>query len=178
LLLFSICRLILRPQRADACRSRIRKIRDDLFDFMWMNGHDFSNPAYHEARKMLNGMLRLTCVIGPIEFIALLIRCHNEPTQPGSINRLVEGDLKQRLEEATNQATREFLRYLYAEGIIGHCLRLLWVGFIALRLCHKTTQWLMARADLLKGMAIEYGQENLSPRQVALLACSAHTTRY
>src|SRR5437762_12932113 len=44
--------------RRDNFRSDIRRIREDLFDFMLENGFSFEVKAYRDTRQFLNGMLR------------------------------------------------------------------------------------------------------------------------
>lgn len=60
----------LRRQSRDTFRCDIRRLRDELFDFVLIHGGDFSDPEYVDARESLNGMLRLS---EKISFFRMLI---------------------------------------------------------------------------------------------------------
>src|SRR5262245_32745843 len=56
---------LLAQLRCDKYRTDIRRIRDELFDYMWKEGHDFSTPAYRSTRESLNGLLRICNLLSP-----------------------------------------------------------------------------------------------------------------
>ena len=159
------------PQRAESCRSEIGRVRDDLFDFMWKGGHDFSDPAYQETRQMMNGLLRLTSVVGPFYFFAMIARCSSDQTRRPAIDALPDDDFARFMRTASARSIKIFLRFLYLEGCLGMCIKCICVVFHAVRLMQKCTEYVTSRADLLREMASEFGAENLAPRQVMLLKC-------
>lgn len=159
-----ICR-----QRAENCRTDIRFIRDDLFDFMWQNGYDFRSPAYQQTRTMLNGLLRLTNIMGSIQIIVLLIRCHGEKAPDSAVNSIHDVALKEKLKSATELAMRRFVEFLYLEGATGLIVRGIAFTFKAFYSLQRTTKWVKRQTALLREMADEFGQENLSPSNLALI---------
>src|SRR6266404_748144 len=59
--------------RRDNFRTRIRRIRDGLVDYMWKNGCDFNAPAYRQTRQMFNGIIRLSNSLTPIAYLVSII---------------------------------------------------------------------------------------------------------
>lgn len=57
--------------RNDAFRASIRRVRDELFDFMWQNGYDYDTPAYRMTRRMLNGAIRYSDRISIASFVVV-----------------------------------------------------------------------------------------------------------
>jgi hypothetical protein len=49
----------------DNFRADIRRLRDELFDFMWENGFSFETAAYRDTRQFLNGLLRASNFMSP-----------------------------------------------------------------------------------------------------------------
>src|SRR5215467_2523928 len=90
--------------RRDNFRSQIRRIREDLFDFMWKNGHDFGNPAYRATRQMLNGLIRSSNYLSIITFLHATASVFNGQKRPPvpmavAIENLPEGPLKAKINE-------------------------------------------------------------------------------
>jgi len=110
--------------RRDNFRSKIRRIRDDLFDFMYKNGYDFKNPAYQATRQMLNGLIRTSNYLSVFTFMhALIIVVSGKRRNPLSaihaIEKLPPGDLKEKMNQATQQAMKEMLRFIFTQKISG-----------------------------------------------------------
>jgi hypothetical protein len=55
--------------RREQFRCQVRRIRDDLFDFMWEKGLDFKEPAYLKARETMNTILALSNQLSPTVLI-------------------------------------------------------------------------------------------------------------
>lgn len=111
----------------DNYRADIRRLRDDLFDFMWMNGYSFQTPAYLEVRQMLNGMLRWANVINLVNFtVSVWFVARNRPLDDSSANRLLDGcdpRLRGKIESTLGEAVKRTLRYVLLEGTTGVCVR-------------------------------------------------------
>lgn len=110
--------------RRDNFRSRIRRIRDDLFDFMWKNGHDFGNPGYQATRQMLNGLIRSSNYLSVATFIqamALVVSGKRKSSSSviTTIEKLPAGPLKEKVNQATQQAMKEMLRFIFFQSISG-----------------------------------------------------------
>src|SRR5438034_11408435 len=98
--------------RRDSFRCRVRKLRDDLFDFMWQNGHSFETPAYQEVRQSLNGMLRISNRLGPVAFLlGLVIWWNEDDSGMGKVEKLRPGPLKTKIEEIQERAVKELIAF-------------------------------------------------------------------
>ncbi len=110
--------------RRDNFRSNIRRIRDDLFDFIWKNEYDFKNPAYQATRQMLNGLIRTSNYLSVFTFMHALIlivngKRRNPPSAISEIEKLPPGDLKEKINQATQQAMKEMLNFIFIQKISG-----------------------------------------------------------
>lgn len=162
-----------KPQRAQQCRSDLRSVRDRLFDFMWKNGYDFSNPAYRETRRIINGMIRLTSSVGPVQFIVLAVRSSSNGRREWATDRMADSALRQELEAARYECLQIYLGYLYGTGLIGFVLRSVVVfakaAFRSWSFVSTVNRWIQDRTELLLDMASEFGAAVLTPAQKHLL---------
>ncbi len=126
-------------QRRDDFRSKIRDLRDGLFDFMLENGFSFETPAYRETRQMLNGMIRASNKIGPIMFFLFLWLCFDaeDAKAPDSLDKLEFGPLKKRLLAVRHQAVGELVTFVYLQGIFGIFVRVLYFFLKAVNLAYR-----------------------------------------
>lgn len=113
--------------RRDDFRSDIRRIRDELFDYMWRNGHDYDSPSYQCVRHTLNGILRLSNQLTPLHFVLLL----KWPT--GISGRRITIDetdpaLRRELRTALLKAAVRSWKFAFFEGTWGFVLRLIRLG--------------------------------------------------
>jgi hypothetical protein len=112
--------------RRDNFRSDIRRIRDDLFDYMWENGLDFENKAYRDTRQLLNGMLRASTWLAPAKLLVALFfykwyEVEGEPTFTSYDN--CSAELKSKLLGAAANAITRMIIFLFAEGTFGVLLK-------------------------------------------------------
>jgi len=164
--------LVIRRQRAEWCRSQIRFIRDELFDFMRDQDFSFDSPAYRETRNIMNGLMRLTNTIGPFQFIAMILCFHDEDGDQKTkreIDKLEDGPLKEKLSKASKRATNVFVEFLFLTGVSGICVRCLMFVFRALHFAVKVRRWVSCRVDVLTDVANDFGNHTLTPRQQSLL---------
>jgi hypothetical protein len=164
---------LFRSLRRDNFRSDIRRIRDELFDFMWKNGQDFNAPAYRETRQMLNGMLRISNVLTPATFVigALFAsRCPPSPESKKRFQELPDGPLKQQLEKAQSLALRRLLTFVFCEGALGLLVRLALRALVLARLAFRAKEWASRKSRSLLSWAYVVGNPELSPTQIWMLS--------
>lgn len=121
LLLCVVWRLVARSRR-ERFRYRIRMIRDDLFDFMWRNGHDFDTPAYREARQILNGILRMSNFMTPFRFL-VISSFRPRPPHELQVECVENEQLRQKIGFAYHHAYKEWIRSLFLSGAFGVAIR-------------------------------------------------------
>src|SRR4030042_4139836 len=117
--LYSRCYIIL---RRDGFRADIRRVRDDLFDYMWKNGHDYSIQAYRDTRQTLNGLLRVSNLLSaPFFLVTLLhVRKHGLGARKSPNTEHVQDPaLRQAIEEAMNKPVLRLLKFVFLEGLTG-----------------------------------------------------------
>lgn len=127
--------------RRDNFRSRIRRIRDSLFDFMCQNGYDFNDPAYRATRQSLNGTLRLSNYFSPLSFCVALVAAirigtRNVETTEAAIAQLPDGVLKNRLMDSLGAARKEVMCFIFLKSIPG-----LLTSLTMLSLCIAVVAW-------------------------------------
>jgi hypothetical protein len=121
-------------QRRDRFRNQIRMLRDDLFDFMWKHGYEFSSPAYRETRQLLNGLLRLSNVWGPVSFLGSAVIAHSHPIDRQTpFDRLADGELKRELTTVRTAAIALLLDLLFRQGTLGFLVRAILGTFLVFR---------------------------------------------
>lgn len=138
--------------RRDAYRCDVRRMRDELFDFMWQNNQPFDSEAYRQVREELNGLLRMSNTTSPLQFVCL-VASH---TRRGAfeatdhLERLPEGLLKQELGSVRRSAIERLLKFLFREGALGAMISvfLLFAG-------------LVSKANGIKRKAKQYGSRLL-----------------
>lgn len=157
--------------RRERLRCRVRKLRDDLFDWMITNKQDFQSSEYRGVRQALNGVMRLSNSYGPVEFLVLLaIQKANDPELPQSeLDLMVASPLKVELKRVQREAVHSWLMFLYAEGFVGYLLR-------SIVFCCRTTKRITQLNDaaMLKGeelfrSAREFGAPQLTGTQRLIL---------
>lgn len=115
-------------ERRDDYRCAIRRLRNELFDFVQKNGGDFQNPAYVECRKYLHDLLRVSNDLSPLVLLAgvvLILRQRrsqgmNEEQKKESV---AQDPLSQRIREVRTQATLTTLHFLFLRGLLGLFIR-------------------------------------------------------
>src|SRR5713226_402762 len=134
--------------RRDGFRSRIRNLRDDLFDFMWQNGHSFETPAYQETRQSLNGILRISNRLGPVSFIIFLAFCSEyDDGQKCELDDVKPESLKRKIQETHNRAVRELLLFVYLGGIFGLFMKLLLAILKMAQYASSAKRWALRTAE-------------------------------
>jgi len=164
---------IFKPQREESCRSDIRRIRDDLFDFMWKHGLDYSDPGYVHSRNLMNGMMRLTNCVGAFEFLFLMATApappNNEYQSP--IETVNDPVLREKLHRSINLAYRTFLTSLYTRGFFGLLFKGLLAVVNAVRRMRGYSTSVQRRATLLLGsLSHQLGTPVLTNRQKCSLS--------
>ena len=167
--------------RRDNFRSKIRKIRDNLFDFMYQNDFDYKTPAYQATRQVLNGMIKGSNYFSVASFIVTIMIIVSAKGQESSsvsreIEKLPDGKLKNALNDAILQAGTEMIRFILYKSISGFFLR----KFVSLlRVVLKTFQknGPVSRAKLIETSqtqllenAYSFGSPNPSEESKILMA--------
>lgn len=177
-IIFFIWRSLIARQQREAFRSKIRTIRDELFDFMWKNGYDFNDPAYRSTRQTLNGLLRLSNTLGTFEFVVLVVRTHNtRRASEGckSLKALKNAELRSALEGALAKAVSEWVRFMFLTGFCGLFVRTLFLVFGTITFVAHFRKWIRRKMTSFLHEAHEFGEPNLSATSKALLLkCSSH----
>ncbi|MDE0001711.1 MAG: hypothetical protein OXQ29_03335 [Rhodospirillaceae bacterium] len=62
-----------RLTKADQHRESLFTLRDELFDYMWKNGHSFDLMAYRLLREHLNRAIRVADVASPLAFSVMVL---------------------------------------------------------------------------------------------------------
>lgn len=168
--LLFIARLFARLRR-ERYRSRVRRLRDELFDWMVENGQDFQSPEYRDVRQTLNGMMRLSNTLGPMEFLILLARDSRTSNDPQSrdIRLMADSSLKRKLIQVEVAAVHSLLWFLYAEGTFGTCCRAVWMCCRTWSYMSNTKAAVMAGAQHLLRDAHQFGSPHLTAAQRMLL---------
>lgn len=108
--------------RRERFRCQVRRIRDELFDFMWENGHDFQEPAYRKARETTNSFLALSNKLSPtVLVISVVVAILNlrrngvsPPTPP-----LPAGPLGDKIRQSYLELAWTLIEYSFLKGIPG-----------------------------------------------------------
>lgn len=167
-----IWRGLIARQQKEVFRSKVRMIRDDLFDFMWKNGYDFTEPAYCDMRQTLNGMIRLSNILGPFEFIAITVRFRDyqaSTSTRSSFESLEDSPLKSKLEKVFNEAQVEWLKFLFLTGISGLFLRSIFLVFGTIGYVIRLKQSFRDKTKSFLDQAYEFGAPQLSQSQRSTL---------
>ncbi len=165
------CRL-----RRDEFRADIRRLRDELFDYMWKGGRDFDDPSYLGTRRVLNGMLRLSNRASALKFlvtlvVAVLIERRGE-TLDNPIPEPEDQELRKELEKVQRLSLARFLRFVFLEGVTGGLIRVLVVPAYAIRFVARSKERVArgARGSLLR-QGYVFGDPNLPAEERASLGC-------
>jgi len=168
--------------RRDNFRSEIRRIRDDLFDFMWENGYDFDTPAYCETRQMLNGILRLSNKLSPVSFFVSIIfaatqeTCSTEPQSirtSGSPDKVTDVKLEKKLQEVRWNAIKQLLIFVYYQGIFVVFMRIVAFFLKLARTAIRAKEWVIRGAErFVRTVAYPMGSPNLPGKSYSRLVRS------
>ncbi len=170
--------------RRDNFRSRIRNIRDGLFDFMYQGEYSFASPAYQTTRQLLNGMIRCSNYFSVLTFFHAMGRAIRDETRaPGAatveIDKLPDGELKQALKAAIDKAMGEMLKFVFIKRISGlMTVLVLLVIYIFCAGCSwlkkkspvSTNEFVERPASHLLEEAYELGKPKLSSQNIIMLA--------
>lgn len=151
----------------DNFRADIRRMRDELFDYMWRNGHSYRLPAYIETRTALNGILRISHRLSLIPFFVSL-HYHKKGLQLGYkaedyLEDVDDEQLKQKIIDIHHRAGHRMLQYIFLEGTTGVCVR-------PIRLGQKLLVWFLK----WRTERIRRWEENIRRSELWLIA-DAHT---
>ncbi len=124
----------------DNLRSDIRRIRDNVFDFMWKNGYSYDDESYRKTRQLLNGILRLSNTATPLVFM-LSLRNARASSRSEIILNDCDSKLRDVLEKATHDATKRFIIFLFLEGTAGLWFRFILHVFPKLAGTNKANEW-------------------------------------
>lgn len=130
--------------RRDSFRSRVRRIRDELFDFMIQHDYEFSLPAYCDTRQVLNGMIRCSNYFSVLTFFHsfwLGLRSYeSESSVREHIDELQDERLKAALSSALNRATREMIGFIFLRSLFGlACIPVMLVVCLVATLLKRTS---------------------------------------
>lgn len=126
--------------RRELFRCEVRRIRDELFDFMRKHGHNFKEPAYLKARETLNNYLVLSNKLSPtvlvmaVGFAVVDLRRNGvSPPNPP----LPDGPLGEMMRNSYLKLVSTLIEYSFLKGIPG--------------LLIKPTVWVLVHAFHLGG---------------------------
>jgi hypothetical protein len=117
--------------RREQFRCEVRRIRDDLFDFMWENKQDFNEPAYLKARETMNGFLVLSNKLSPTVLVmsaiaaVFTLRRNGVSSPPPPLPAGLLGD---KIRHAYLALTWKLIEYSFLKGIPGLFIKLaVWI---------------------------------------------------
>lgn len=102
-----------RRMRADDFRSDIRRMRDDLFDFMVANNLDFQSESYRCTRDFLNGLLRISNLLGPVVFLLFIREASKGETPSDSEPKAEEDPLATKLRQTRERAIERTVQFTF-----------------------------------------------------------------
>ncbi len=152
--------------RRDNFRTDIRRIRDNLFDFMWRNDYDMGTPTYREVRQTLNGMLRFSNTLSLMRFLALVCIYSRDKDSCDRLDSMLrqmnDQKLKKKLESVLQEAVKRLLVFLFLEGTRGFLI----CCFSKVAL---TKNWAWRKGWELLSRAYEIGGQSISDDTRGLL---------
>lgn len=157
---------------AERFRSRVRLIRDDLFDWMIENQQSFESKPYREVRQTLNGIMRLSNSFGPIELLVMmgLVMHHRRASQVNAVEMMPASLLKEKLQSVKVDAVREWMRFLFLEGVFGACVKVVWTLCRAVSRLAELQAAVTSFGDEALRAAHAFGAATLTGTQRTLLA--------
>jgi hypothetical protein len=109
--------------RRERFRCELRRIRDQLFDFMWQNGFDFSDPNYQKARASINGILAESNTMSPtLMFLVLLWATWHRRWKP---EPLLDGPIGEQVRLTYYASAWVVIQFAFLSGVPGFVIRLL-----------------------------------------------------
>lgn len=166
--LFWFWNVPLNQLRRDAYRNRIRSIRDNLFDAAAEHPEGFKAAAYLQARQFLNGLLRASNLLSPLNMV--IIVCCEPMGEPAHASPKLDGLLADEARKAIRLAVMEtaWLVFLRPLGLL---------LFAAFAVCFYVKRALRTVQDglialLETGLYDEfypYGAAQITPRTRAIL---------
>lgn len=169
-LIFCVWYFGFRRMKNDSFRCEIRQLRDELFDFMVVNGLDFRDEAYLKTREFLNGILRLSNILDPIVFVIIVVVSRNGSRgQLGRVTARAPEALQQKLKETQKLAVERFVAHI-CSGFIGFVvltsvsmtlrIRSIWLKIAGPRL--KPKSWVESKTERIVPEFISVGSEQPS----------------
>jgi hypothetical protein len=159
--------------RRDNFRSDIRRIRDELFDFMFENKYDFSIPAYIQTRQTLNGILRLSNNLSVLSFFINIIfiakRISLEYDPNISIDKIQDEQLKKKLTDVLSSAVIRILKFTFMEGTPKIFTMFVFYIFKLLKRLSDLQKWGKDTGSKFLSEAYKLGSPTLSEDQKAFL---------
>jgi len=168
--------------RRDSFRADIRRIRDDLFDFMCEHQIAFESIAYRDTRQTLNGLLRFSNRLSLGTFFVMVFHHHRKcrsgyastETTTSTSNKLLQDKLR-KIEQATEDRV---IRYLFLEGTTKLIILASFLFLKALAvLIGRTAQvmggswrWASSQTNLILDDAYTLGAPSLSEEHELLLS--------
>ena len=156
---------LLNRLRRDDFRSRIRRIRDGLFDEMWRKGYAFDTSAYQETRQMLNGIIRISRELRPTPFFLSMVNFNPNPTAVEELAKrwhCEDPGLREVLHRARAAACHELLRFVFLSGLFGIGFRLLVLFLRAVNHAFGAKKWAMRKCENAMEVAYVMGGPSLS----------------
>jgi hypothetical protein len=138
------------PLRRDEFRCQIRRIRDDLFDFMWKNDLECRDTAYQDARAGLNAVIYMGGAFSPTSIIATIFlairRIHNEQA-PAQTKKSTDPMIQEAIDLANKRAVNALLTFLFLQGPFGLFIKSSYWLFCAIKAVQRTKQVVSVGAD-------------------------------
>jgi hypothetical protein len=170
--------------RRDNFRSDIRRIRDELFDFIWKNGYSFDEPAYVEARQTLNGLLRLSNRITPFMSMVAVVYFFRydgrlKDKNQNWLDDIADAELKNQIRQTVFDAITRTFRYALLEGATGVVFRATCSSLVLLARTFRVIRRLLdhmrqIKEDVQRGVLVtanQLGSPALSDEGRAILHC-------
>lgn len=152
--------------RRDNFRCNVRRIRDNLFDFMWKNNINFNTAAYKETRQFLNGLLRGADVLTPTSLVAHALGAvrygglaGEETAFTKAMKNVADDKLRKALEQAQAQAVVQMMSFVFLQGLFGLLVKcLFYVG----KFFFRTKTALHAGVNRMSGFVYQLGSPDLT----------------
>jgi hypothetical protein len=108
--------------RREQFRCELRRIRDELFDFMRENNYNFKEPAYLKVRENLNTLLAASNQLSPtvlVVSIVLLVMDLRRKGLPQTTPPLPDGPLGEKIRDSYLALAWKLIEYSFLKGIPG-----------------------------------------------------------
>ena len=110
--------------RRERFQQDLFKIRNDLFEYMWREGHSFEEPAYRDLRDTINGAIRWAeyLSIPSLVIFALLIGRGRTRESVAALRHPSDSQLCARLKKVRRQLGRRFIAYFVRTWLGAMCV--------------------------------------------------------